>query len=80
MIYLLRGDERKEKIELLVSLTSLTSENTIDAMIDYFCRGNTEKQAADMNNVSVSNLNRAISKLNAVAEIYEKLRLIESVK
>jgi hypothetical protein len=77
MIHLLRGDESKEKIDLLVSLTSITSEKTIGAFYSYYVDGRTDSQSVEVNGVTASNFSRDIKKLNEVARKCELYKLFK---
>ena len=73
MKYLIRGQESKKKLDLLISLTKIDSENIIGGIYDHLNRNFSISNAASINNLSQPNLSVAINKLNKVAEIIEKI-------
>ena len=77
MKMLVRGLEKKERVELLISLTKMSSETQKQAIIDHLVKGRSDTEAALLNDVSQSNFNRAISRLNKVAGIVEKIKDID---
>ncbi len=77
MNYLLRGGESDERLRLLLSLTKINSEQLNDALIDYYVKGYQEKDCVIINSVTQSNFNRAVSRLNHIAEIVEKIKEID---
>lgn len=77
MIYLLRGGETKEKIDLLLSLTSIKSDDIKIALNHYYINGRTEAQASELAGVPKSNMVRAMKNLNGVAGIVEQLHEIK---
>ena len=79
MRYLVQGFESKEKIELLLSLTKIDSDNIHCALNDYFVRGFEMAEAAEINNVRHSNLSRAVDTLNRISGTVEKLFELKSV-
>ena len=77
MNYLAQGQEDKRKIRLLLSLTGI-GENMQEALVDHFARGFSKSHAAMLNNVQPGNLTVNIAGLNRIAEVYEKLKEIET--
>ncbi|TKB53279.1 hypothetical protein [Ferrimonas aestuarii] len=77
MKYLLPGQENPTRIELLLSLTRITSEVIISAVIDHLCKGMSETDAAIINGTTQSNLNRAVTQLNAVAATVEAIKELD---
>ena len=77
MNYLIAGGESKERVELLLSLTKISSEQLTDSIIDHLCVGHSEKDAIAINGVTQSNFNRAMKKLNDVAGIVEKIKELD---
>lgn len=71
--YLLRGKEPEGKIDLLISLTSMTSETMLKNLKRYYCQGYDVPTLVELFNVSQSNFNRDASKLEEVAGIMEAL-------
>ena len=74
---LVRGLERQDRVELLISLTRMSSETQKQAIIDHLVKGRSDTEAAFLNDVSQSNFNRAISRLNEIAGIVEKIKEID---
>lgn len=77
MNYLISGFESKERVDLLISLTKINSEQLKDSIIDHLCAGHSEKDAVSLNGVTQSNFNRAMKKLNDVAGIVEKIKELD---
>ena len=72
MNYLLSGGYNPQKLELLIESTGLRSEDIIAAVNDHLIRGASIDLSASLNLVDAANLNRAIKKLNAAAERFER--------
>jgi len=72
MNYLLNGGYNPKKLELLLEVVNIRSEDIIAAVNDYLIRGASIDVAASMNLIDAGNLNRAIKKLNAAAERFDK--------
>jgi hypothetical protein len=72
MNYLLNGGYNQQKLELLLEVVNIRSEDIIAAVNDYLIRGASIDVAAAMNLIDAGNLNRAIKKLNAAAERFDK--------
>ncbi len=77
MNYLAQGMEKREKIEILLALTSFKSEGIKGALVDYFCNNMKKCDAALLNEVKEPNLNRDIKKLNATAAKLERLKELD---
>jgi len=77
MKMLVRGLECQKRVDLLISLTRMSSETQKQAIIDHLVKGRSETQAAILNDVSQSNFNRAISRLNEIAGIVEEIKVID---
>lgn len=77
MNYLRNGGENKKKIELLVSLSSMTSDGIKAGLSDYFHRGFSESDAAALNGVLQPNLKKSINRLNEIAGIVELIKDID---
>jgi hypothetical protein len=72
--------ESKRRIELLLSLTKLSSKPTIDALHNYLVDGWTESRAIVINGIEQSNFSRALAKLNKVASVVEEIKNIDWAK
>lgn len=77
MNYLLAGGESKERVQLLLSLTKINSESLQCAIEDHLVTGHSEKDAVLLNGVTQSNFNRAMSRINEVAGIVEKIKELD---
>lgn len=80
MKVLLRGMESKRRVELLLSLTSISSESTIKALHDYLVNGRTAEGAVAINGLQQSNFNRDLKKLNDKAVIVEEIKDLDWAK
>ena len=74
MKVLAQAQESERRINLLLSLTSIRSEPTIQAIHDHLVRGLSENAAVTLNGIQQSNFNRALTTLNETAEIVEKIK------
>jgi len=77
MKMLVRGLEKQERVELLISLTKMSSETQKQAIIDHLVKGRSDTEAALLNDVSQSNFNRAMSRLNEIAGIVEEIKALD---
>lgn len=77
MRYLTQGGQTAERFQLLLSLTKISSESTIDALSDYLVRGLSDATASALNGVSQSNFNRALTGLEKVAATVEQIKLVD---
>ena len=58
MQYLSQGLESTERVNLLLSLTKISSEPIISAIHDYLTKGYSESETVTINSVTQSNFNR----------------------
>ena len=79
MRYLIQGGEDAERLELIISLTKITSENVQQALIDHFKKGSglSAETAAAVNGVKLSNFMRSINRLEEVAATIERIKEID---
>ncbi|RAK01652.1 PapB/FocB family fimbrial expression transcriptional regulator [Aliidiomarina maris] len=77
MKYLLAGKQSPDRFELLLSLTKISSESVVSALRDYLVVGHSEVAAALINQVSSSNFNRALNKMNDVAKTVEHIKELD---
>lgn len=77
MRYLTQGLESAERLELLLALTSIKSEDVKDALADHLVRGLADATAAGLNGVTQSNFKRALNTLEAVAAKVERIKEID---
>lgn len=80
MNYLLSGHESKERVELLLKLTKISSEAVQEAITDHLVKGLPENLAASLNDVQQPNFYRALTRLNEVACIVEEIKAIDWAK
>lgn len=78
--YLIRGMEPTRKIDILISLTSIRSEQVIKVLHAYYCRGMSEADIHAFYGVNQSNLNRDRKKIEEVAGLMEELFEIKTLK
>ena len=74
MKMLVRGIEPQERVDLIMQLTKIGSENIKSALIDHLSKGLSENDAAMLNDVPQQNFNRALKRLNEVAAVVEKIK------
>ena len=77
MLYLLAGSEPERKLDLLLSLTRITSEPTIAALKLHYTTGLAEERCAARHFIELSNLNRAQSTINSTMGIVEAIKEID---
>lgn len=71
---LLQGMEDAEKVRLLLSLTSISSEPTIDAINLHLVKGKSVRDAAYICEIADSNLVRALNTLKGVNDIVNQVQ------
>ncbi|MCJ8350537.1 PapB/FocB family fimbrial expression transcriptional regulator [Moritella sp.] len=74
MKFLTKGLEPEKRINLLLQLTKIGSENIKSALVDHLTKGLAENDAAMLNDVSQQNFNRALKRLNGVAGVVEQIK------
>ncbi|QUM85311.1 PapB/FocB family fimbrial expression transcriptional regulator [Moritella sp. 28] len=77
MKFLTKGLEPEERINLLLQLTKIDSENIKSALADHLTKGLAESDAAMLNNVSQQNFSRVLKRLNGVAGVVEKIKELD---
>lgn len=80
MNYLIRGGYNPQKLELMLSLTSIRSEDIRAAIHNHLVDGCAVDLAAALNGADVANLKRALKKLNEIARIVEEIKNIDLYK
>ncbi|WP_351122691.1 PapB/FocB family fimbrial expression transcriptional regulator [Shewanella sp. T24-MNA-CIBAN-0130] len=80
MKYLIPGGEPAERMALLLQLTRIDSVEVIEALKHHYVDGISAKNAAQVNGITESNLSRAITRINEVAEVIEKVKAIDWYK
>ncbi|MGE6315903.1 hypothetical protein ACQKC1_08955 [Shewanella baltica] len=77
MLHLLAGSESERKIDLLISLTRITSEPTIAALKLHYTTGLDLERCAARHFIELSNLMRAQSTLNNTMGVVEAIKEID---
>lgn len=77
MRYLVQGSQTQERLEWLLKLTRIASEDVITALRLHLVTGLAESTAAHVADVKLSNLKRALDTLNETAEAVEKIKEID---
>lgn len=72
-VTLLQGQESQTKIELLLSLTSITSDDVKRALVAHFAHGYATSMAQNNFDVSQQAFSRAAVKLNNVYKTVRKI-------
>lgn len=73
----MQGLEPKERVQLLLKLTRIDSDNIRSALIDHLCKGHKEDDAAMLNDVPRQNFNIALKRLNGVAGVVEQIKVLD---
>jgi len=79
MKYLSQGLESKKKVDLLLQLTKISSENIKSAIHDHLVGNFTINDSALLNNCKQGNLTHSINALNKIAEIVEKINELKYI-
>lgn len=74
MKLLVKGIEPQERVNLIMKLTKIKSENIRSALIDHLSKGLSANDAAMLNDVPQQNFNRALKRLNEVAAVVEEIK------
>lgn len=74
MKYLFAGGQTEERLNLLLSLTKISSEAVLAALHDHLVKGFSISDAATINSTAQQNVDRALSKLEKVADMVEKIK------
>lgn len=77
MRYLTQGGQSAERLELLLQLTSISSEPVKDALADHLVRGLADATSDSLNGITQANFNRALKTLEAVATKVERIKEID---
>ncbi|WP_239642743.1 hypothetical protein [Shewanella sp. POL2] len=77
MLYLLAGCEPEPKLDLLLSLTRITSEPTIAALKLHYTTGLAEERCAARHRIELSNLMRAQTTLNSIMGVIEAIKELD---
>jgi hypothetical protein len=77
MRYIVQGSQTQERLDWLLKLTRIASEDVITALRLHLVTGLAESTAALVADVKLSNLKRALDTLNETAEAVEKIKEID---
>lgn len=77
MNHLLPGKVDPKKLELLISLTSIRSEDQKGAICDYYINGGKLSHVAYIWGIPESNFNRALKRVNDVAGVVHQIEDID---
>ena len=77
MNVLLQGGQSLKRLELLLKLTLIKSDNMKDALKSYLVDGMSESAVAALHSVDRNNFIRTLSKLNEKAAIVENIKEID---
>jgi len=77
MLRLCAGHESAERVELLLSLTSIRSESVRAALCDHLVKGHAVAQAAALNDAQDANVRRGLEVVEAVADKVERIKEID---
>ena len=79
MKFLSKGLESEQRVNLLLQLTKIGSDNIKTALADHLTKGLTENDAAMLNDVRQQNFNRALKRLNDVAGVVEQIKALDHI-
>lgn len=74
---LLQGAESEQRVDLILSLTSISSESKVEAIKRHLVRGATLRDAADLAGADPGNLKKTLAELNRVARIVEQIKELD---
>lgn len=77
MNYLFRGEMNQERFNLLVSLTSIKSEDRINALKAFLCEAKSDESACLIYDVDPSNFRQSLKRLEKVAATVEQIKEID---
>ncbi|MBL4765068.1 MAG: hypothetical protein JKX67_07300 [Colwellia sp.] len=77
MNVLLQGGQSLKRLELLLQLTLIKSDNMKDALKSYLVDGMSESAVAALHSVDRNNFIRTLSKLNEKAAIVENIKEVD---
>ena len=72
-----QGMEQVERVNILISLTNIESEDIKQALIDHLSRGHSASVSSSLNSVQPSNFSMALSILEEVAKKIELIKEID---
>lgn len=74
MRFLFRNSQSEERLNLLLSLTKISSEGIKGALRDHLVNGYDVSNSAELNGVAQQNVDRALSQLEQVAQTVEAIK------
>lgn len=74
---LIQGGESEERIDLILSLTSIASEQKVEAIKAHYVQGVRLKDAAILAGADLGNLKKTLADLNKVAAVIERVKEID---
>lgn len=77
MKYLIPGGESLERLKLLITLTSIRSEDKIGALTAYYSQGHQEDYACMLFDLDVSNFRKACKTIDDVAATVESIKQLD---
>ncbi|WPC72960.1 adhesin biosynthesis transcription regulatory family protein [Vibrio porteresiae] len=77
---MIQGLEKKERLELLISLTNIRSESQITALERYFVDGLNFEAAAAIAEIPSSNFKRVLDRVQEIDAVVEKIKEIDWCK
>lgn len=77
MKVLLPGHETEARLELIIQLTGIKSEQQIKAITKHLVHGWDEALVINVYSIDKSNFKRDLNKLEAKAEIVEKIKVLD---
>lgn len=75
--YLHRGASTQARFNLFIKFTKMDSDDMIGALEDHLVKGFKISEAATINGVPVSNINRSLKALEKKIKIHEDLKELE---
>ena len=77
MNHLIQGGESAERVALLLKLTKIESEPIREALLDYYVKGVSSGNAAEIHGVKHGNVSRGMEALEERAAIVEAIKEID---
>ncbi|MDW3058696.1 PapB/FocB family fimbrial expression transcriptional regulator [Vibrio sp. 1978] len=74
---MIQGMESKQRVELVLSLTKMRSEQQIEALLRYFVDGLNFSACAELAGITESNFQRAIDRVQAIDTTIEKIKELD---
>lgn len=74
MRYLFKASQSQERLNLLLSLTKISSEGIKSAFRDHLVNGYDVSNSAELNGVAQQNVDRSLNQLEQVAQTVEAIK------